>query len=229
MDSVRDILSNLCDNLSNVINDYKDSISKIEEEEKFIQVLGDVVNYCKSDCLLLPFYDESILYDVLEHVFPSGNEIKKVKTAKYLINASKSVDKENFLQYNDSVKDLEKICKKLNSEYEKKLSNNKLKTDKDEYNNKISEYSDFLNIVGEEEFSGLISDIDLFQEIVDLCEFSDEQVDILLTLAIKCNLNFLDNNGIVVDEVHSDIVDMKNENNKMQEEIKNLSNLLGNE
>ncbi len=229
MNSVSDILSSLRDKLNNVISEYNDSISKIEEDEKFIQVLGDVVNYCKSDCLLLPFYDESILNDVIDHIFPSGNEIKKIKTAKYLIEASKSVDKEKFLQYNDSVKDLEKICKKLNSEYEKMLSNEKLKTDKKNFNNKISEYTSFLNIVGDDEFSGLISDIDLFQEIIDLCKFSDEEIDSLLSLAIKCNLKYLDDNGIIVDDVHSDIVDMKNENDKMQEEIKNLSDLLGNE
>ena len=229
MNSVSDILSSLRDKLNNVISEYNDSISKIEEDEKFIQVLGDVVNYCKSDCLLLPFYDESILNDVIDHIFPSGNEIKKIKTAKYLIEASKSVDKEKFLQYNDSVKDLEKICKKLNSEYEKKLSDEKLNNDKENFNNKISEYTSFLNIVGDDEFSGLISDIDLFQEIVELCKFSDEEIDSLLSLAIKCNLKYLDDNGIIVDDVHSDIVDMKNENDKMQEEIKNLSDLLGNE
>ena len=229
MNSVSDILSSLRDKLNNVISEYNDSISKIEEDEKFIQVLGDVVNYCKSDCLLLPFYDESILNDVIDHIFSSGNEIKKIKTAKYLIEASKSVDKEKFLQYNDSVKDLEKICKKLNSEYEKKLSDEKLNNDKENFNNKISEYTSFLNIVGDDEFSGLISDIDLFQEIVELCKFSDEEIDSLLSLAIKCNLKYLDDNGIIVDDVHSDIVDMKNENDKMQEEIKNLSDLLGNE
>lgn len=230
MDSVKSALSKLKKNLDSIINDYKNSVSEIEKEEEFIQVLGDVVNYSKSDCLLLPFYDETILSRVFEKVFPlSTSEIKKIKTAKYLIEASKSVDKSNFLQYNNSVQDLEEINNKLSSTYEELLADDHLKKDKDDYNNKISLFSGLVDIIGEEDFSALISDIDLFEEAINLCKFKDEEINTLLNVAITSNLKYLDSNGIISEEVHSDIVDMKNENNKMQEEIENLSNLLGNE
>lgn len=230
MDSVKSVLSKLKKKLDKVIDDYKNSVSEIEKEEEFVQVLGDVVNYSKSDCLLLPFYDETILSRVFEKVFPlSTSEIKKIKTAKYLIDASKSVDKSNFLQYNNAVQDLEEINNKLSSVYEEKLSDDKLKNDKENYVNKISLYSDLASIIGDDEFTALISDIDLFEEVIDLCKFKDEEVNTLLNIAIKSNLKYLDSNGIISEEVHSDIIDMKNENDRMQEEIENLSNLLGNE
>lgn len=230
MDSVKSALSKLKKNLDSIINDYKNSVSEIEKEEEFIQVLGDVVNYSKSDCLLLPFYDETILSRVFEKVFPlSSSELKKIKTAKYLIEASKSVDKSNFLQYNNSVQDLEEINNKLSSTYEELLSDEHLKNDKENYSNKISLFSGLLDIIGDDEFSALISDIDLFEEAINLCKFKDEEINTLLNVAIKSNLKYLDSNGIISEDVHSDIADMKNENDKMQEEIKNLSNLLGNE
>ena len=107
MDNVS-VLSKFKLDLEKIISEYKDKVSEIETEEEFIMTLGDVVNYCKSDCLLLPFYDEEILSKVFERVFPlSSNEMNKIKTAKYLIDASKTVDKGNFPQYNDFVKDLE--------------------------------------------------------------------------------------------------------------------------
>ena len=102
MDSVEEVLSKFKNGLEKVINNCKDSISDIEKEEEFIRNLGDLVNYSKSDCLLLPFYDETMLSRIFEKIFPlSTTEMNKIKTAKYLIEVSKSVDKENFQQYND--------------------------------------------------------------------------------------------------------------------------------
>ena len=124
---------------------------------------------------------------------------------------------------------MEEINNKLSSVYEEKLSDDKLKNDKENYVNKISLYSDLASIIGDDEFTALISDIDLFEEVIDLCKFKDEEVNTLLNIAIKSNLKYLDSNGIISEEVHSDIIDMKNENDRMQEEIENLSNLLGNE
>lgn len=226
MDSVRGVLSKLKRGLDSVIDEYKKSVSDIEKEEDFIQILGDVVNYSKSDCLLLPFYDETILSRVFDRLFPSSSYMKKLKTARYLIDASKSVDKSNFLQYNNSVKDLEEINGKLIKIYDEMLSNDKLKTDKENYLNKINLYSDFVVTISDDEFTAIISDIDLFQEMVELCNFKDEELNILLSCAIKCNLKFLDSNGVITTEVHSDIADMKSDNDKMQEEINNLSDLL---
>lgn len=226
MDSVRGVLSKLKRGLDSIVDEYKKSVSDIEKEEEFIQVLGDVVNYSKSDCLLLPFYDETILSGVIERLFPSSSYMKKIKTAKYLIDASKSVDKSNFLQYNNAVKDMEEINDKLIKIYDDMLSNDKLKSDKENYLNKINLYSDFSVIISDDEFSSMISDIDLFEEIVGLCNFKDEELNILLNCAIKSNLKYLDSNGIISSDVHSDIAEMKNDNDKMQEEINNLSVLL---
>lgn len=226
MDSVRGVLSKLKRGLDTIIDEYKKSVSDIQGEEDFIQVLGDVVNYSKSDYLLLPFYDETILSKVLERLFPSSSYMKKIKTAKYLIDASKSVDRDNFLQYNNAIKEVEDINSKLIKNYDELLSDDKLKTDKENYLNKIEAYSSFSEIIGDDEFTALISDIDLFEEIVDLCKFKDEELSVLLSCAIKSNIKYLDNNGIISEEVHSDIADMKSENDKIQEEIKNLSDLL---
>lgn len=226
MDSVRGVLSKLRRGLDSIIDEYKKSVSDIEKEEEFIQVLGDVINYSKSDCLLLPFYDETILSRVFDRLFPSCSYMKKIKTAKYLIDASKSVDKSNFLQYNNAVSDIEEINDKLVKIYDDMLSNDKLKSDKENYLDKINVYSDFLSIISDDEFSSLISDIDLFEEIVSLCNFKDEELNVLLNCAIKSNLKFLDDNGIISSDVDSDIIDMKNDNDLMQEEINNLSVLL---
>lgn len=229
MDSVVSVLSKFKNNLDSIINDYKSSVSDIEKEEEFIQILGDVVNYSKSDSLLLPFYDETILSRVMERVFPlSTSEKNKIKTAKYLIEASKSVDKSNFLQYNNAVKDLEDINEKLSLYYDNLLSDSDLKSNKDDYLNKIDMYTGILNIIGKDEFLSLISDVDLFEEVINLCKLSDDEINILLNVAIKCNLKYLDSNGVIV-ENNSDIVDLKSDNDKIQEEIRNLSNLLGNE
>ena len=141
MDNVKDIMSKFKKNLDKIIVDYKNRISEIEKEEEFIQVLGDLVNYSKSDSLLLPFYDETILSRVFERVFPlSATELNKIKAAKYLIEASKDVDKGHFPQYHDAVKDVESINKKVNKFYEKLLSNDKMKVEKDETILKIENF-----------------------------------------------------------------------------------------
>ena len=225
MDNEMYIISKFKSNLDSIITDYKDKISHIEEEEDFIITLGDVVNYSKSDFLLLPFYDETILSRVFGRVFPLSNtEYNKIKTAKYLIDASDSVDKSHFPQYNDSVKDVESINKKLNKFYEKLLSDDKLKNDKEDFTNKIERYSSISNLIDEKGFTSFIEDVDLFEEVINLCELSNEEINVILNEAIKSNLVFLDSNGVIVDD---DIDDMKKENSKIQSEISDLSNLLG--
>ena len=227
MEDVMDLMSKFKSKLDDIIVEYKDKISDIEKEQDFIQVLGDLVNYSKSDCLLLPFYDVTILSRVFERIFPLSNtEMNKIKTAKYLFEASKDVDKSHFPQYNESVEDIKEIDKKINKYYDKLLSNDKLSSDKEEALLNVEKFSSIYDIIGDDKFTGLISNIDAFEEAIGLCKLSDEEVNILLNVAIKCNLEFLDSNGIVIDNVDSD---MKEENSIFQDKISDLSNLLGDE
>ena len=229
MDNVKDVMSKFKKNLDKIIVDYKNRISEIEKEEEFIQVLGDLVNYSKSDSLLLPFYDETILSRVFERVFPlSTTELNKIKAAKYLIEASKDVDKGHFPQYHDAVKDVESINKKVNKFYEKLLSNDKMKVEKDETILKIEKFSKILSIIGDDKFNGFIDDVDAFEEANNLCDMSKDDINIILNVAIKSNLEYLDSNGILIEDVQ-DINDMKEQNNVIQDKISDLSNLLGDE
>lgn len=228
MDNVKDILSKFKDNLDSIISDYKKKISEIEKEEEFIVTLGDVVNYCKSDNLLLPFYDETILSRVFERVFPlSNSEYNKIKTAKYLIDSSKTVDKSHFPQYNDSINDLNSICDKLKKFYQKLLSNDSLKKDKEEFNNNIDSYSKIFSIIGESEFTSLIDDVDLFEDVIDVCDLSSEEINVILNVAIRDNLNFLDSSGVLIEDDDVELKNMKEQNNKFKSEISDLNNLLG--
>jgi len=228
MDNVMDVLSKFKDNLDSIISDYKEKISEIEKEEEFIVTLGDVVNYCKSDHLLLPFYDETILSRVFERVFPLSNiELNKIKTAKYLIEASKSVDKESFPQYNEAVNDLDGIFKKINKSYNKMLSDESLKKNKEEFSSKIDSYSKIYSIIDTNCFSALIEDVDLFEEIIGACKLSEDEINVLLNVAIKCNLEFLDSAGVLIEEDDTDIKNMKEQNSKFKSEINDLNNLLG--
>ena len=229
MDNVKDIMSKFKKDLDKIIVDYKNRISEIEKEEDFIQVLGDLVNYSKSDSLLLPFYDETILSRVFERVFPlSTTELNKIKAAKYLIEASKDIDKGHFPQYHDAVKDVESINKKVNKYYEKLLSNDKLKTEKDDTSLKIDKFSKVFAVIGEDKFVGFIDDVDAFEEAINLCDMSKDDINIILNVAIKSNLEYLDSNGIIIEDVE-DINDMKEQNNVIQDKISDLSNLLGDE
>lgn len=229
MDNVKDVMSKFKKNLDKIIVDYKNRISEIEKEEEFIQVLGDLVNYSKSDSLLLPFYDETILSRVFERVFPlSTTELNKIKAAKYLIEASKDVDKGHFPQYHDAVKDVESINKKVNKFYEKLLSNDKMKVEKDETILKIEKFSKILSVIGDDKFNGFIDDVDAFEEANNLCDMSKDDINIILNVAIKSNLEYLDSNGILIEDVQ-DINDMKEQNNVIQDKISDLSNLLGDE
>ena len=229
MDNVKDIMSKFKKNLDKIIVDYKNRISEIEKEEEFIQVLGDLVNYSKSDSLLLPFYDETILSRVYERVFPlSDTELNKIKAAKNLIEASKDVDKGHFPQYHDAVKDVESINKKVNKFYEKLLSNDKMKVEKDETILKIEKFSKILSVIGDDKFNGFIDDVDAFEEANNLCDMSKDDINIILNVAIKSNLEYLDSNGILIEDVQ-DINDMKEQNNVIQDKISDLSNLLGDE
>ena len=227
MENVKDILSKFKGNLDSVIVDYKNKISEIEKEEDFIHVLSDLVNYSKSDSLLLPFYDETILSRVFERVFPlSSNELSKMKTAKYLIEACKDINKDKFPQYKEAVTEVEEINKKINSFYEKLLSDDNLSSEKEELGSKVDKFSIVFNNIGEEKFNDLIEDIDTFEETVNCSDLSDKEINVLLNVAIRSNLEYLDSNGIVVNDVDNEIVE---ENNIIQDKISDLSNLLGDE
>ena len=227
MDNVMEVLSKFKDNLDGIIADCKSKIDDIKKEKEFIQVLGDVVNYSKSDYLLLPFYDESILSTVFERVFPlSSAEINKIKAAKYLIEASKSVDKDHFLQYNNAVKDVKSINNKLSKFYEKLLADNKLENEENDINLKIENYSKIYDSISDEGFSGLIDDVDLFEEVIKSCDLSNDEINVILNIAIKDNLKFLDSNGVMSEMVNDDIIDMKEQNNVFQDSINDLSSLL---
>ena len=226
-DNVMGVLSKFRDNLDSIISSYKEKISDIEKEEEFIVTLGDVVNYCKSDHLLLPFYDETILSRVFERVFPLSNaEYNKVKTAKYLIESSKSIDKGHFPQYNDSVKDMDSIFDKLSNKYDKMLSNDDLKKDKDDFSTKVDSYSRILSCIDENGFNALIDDVDLFEEVINACDLSKDEINVILNVAIKSNLEFLDSSGVLIEDDDIDIKDMKEQNNKFKDEISDLNNLL---
>ena len=225
MVNVIDVMSKFKSNLDSIINDYKNKISDIEKEEEFIITLGDVVNYCKSDSLLLPFYDETILSKVFDRVFSLSNvEFNKIKTAKYIFESSESIDKSHFPQYNNSVNDVQDINDRLSKYYDKLLSDEKLKSNKDDYSLKVESYSKMLNIIGEEKFNGYIDDVNLFEEVINACSLSNDEVNLILNIAIACNLEYLDSSGVFVD--NEDIVSLKEENNKFQDEISDLSNLL---
>ena len=170
-----------------------------------------------------------MLSRIFEKIFPlSTTEMNKIKTAKYLIEASKSVDKENFQQYNDAVKDLKNINEKIEKNYEKLLADDKIKTDKETYTKKLNDYTNILNVVGKDEFTGLIQDIDAFEETINESDLKEEEINTMLNVAITCNLKYLDSNGVVVSD-NAEIQTLKEDNNRMQEEIQNLSNLLGDE
>lgn len=229
MDSVTNVLSKFKNSLDSIINDYKEKVSEIEKEEEFKEMLGDIVNYSKSDCLLLPFYDETMLSKALERIFPlSSTEKNKIKTAKYLIEASKDVDKEQFPQYNTAVKELNEINKKISDYYEKLLTDDKSKSEKETLLNQINLYTELYEKINDEEFTSIIDNTDIFKEAVETSKLSNEEISILLNIAIKSNLKYLDASGIVTND-NNDIISMKNENDKMQEEIKDLSSLLGKE
>ena len=229
MDNVKDVLSEFKKNLDMIIVDYKNKISDIEKEEDFIQVLGDLVNYSKSDSLLLPFYDETILSRVFERVFPlSSTELNKLKAAKYLIDASKDVDKSHFPQYHYAFNYVEYINKKINKFYEKLLSNDDIKVEKEDAISKVERFTGIYDIIGDDKFNGLVDDVDSFEEAINLCDISKEDINILLNVAIKSNLEYLDSNGVIIDNVE-DIDAMKEQNNVIQDKISDLSNLLGDE
>ena len=59
-------------------------------------------------------------------------------------------------------------------------------------------------------------------------DISKEDINILLNVAIKSNLEYLDSNGVIIDNVE-DIDAMKEQNNVIQDKISDLSNLLGDE
>lgn len=227
MESETIVLSKFKENLGKVIEEYKNNIVEIEKEEDFIRTLGDLINYCKSDVMLLPFYDITILSRVFERIFPlSKTEINKINSAKYLIEASSNIDKNNFLQYNNAIEDVNKINDKINEFYENLMKDNNLINEKDNYNLLIEKYSKIYSIIDEYSFNDLIDDIDLFQEIVYLCSLNDDEINLLLDIAIKNNLEFLNNNGILTTEVDEDILNMKDSNYKVQEAINDLNNLL---
>ena len=119
--------------------------------------------------------------------------------------------------------------KKNISDIDKLLSDDKLKKDKEEFESKVDSYSKLFEIIDEEKFNGLIEDVDVFEEAIDKCKLSKDEISLILNIAIKCNLEFLDSSGMVVDDVDDDINNMKEQNNKIQDQISDLSNLLGDE
>lgn len=217
MDNVM-LLSKFKSGLGDIINDFNDKIVDVEKKEEFLQVLSDLVNYSKSDALLLPFYDENLLSDVFKVVFPIfSSHMNKLKVAKYLIESSEGVDKEHFPQYNDAVKDLNDINNDLIKYYEDLVSNNSYASDKENYNVMISKYTSILDLIGEDSFTSLIDDIDLFHDSLYECNFSSEEINKILNIAIISNLNYLNDNGVL--DVQEDV------DNTLKEATRNLSEL----
>ena len=69
----------------------------------------------------------------------------------------------------------------------------------------------------------------MFEECINVCELSDDEINIILNVAIKSNLVFLDSSGVVIEDSVDEISEMKKQNDIFQDEIADLSNLLGNE
>ncbi len=217
MNNVINAMSKFKTNLGNFIDEYKNELEHIEKEEEFIRTLSDVINYSKNDILLLPFYDQTILSRIFERISPlSSNEMNKIKTAKYLIEASKSVDKSHFLQYNNAVKDIKNIFDNINSYYEKMLADETLKTNKEKYSSIVENYEIIYNKIGEDSFKSIIDDVDLFEETITNCKLENEDISTILNIAIKDNLKYLDTAGISIEK----------KDNKSQDEIYDLSHLL---
>ncbi len=230
MDNKENILSKFRNNLESIINDYKNKINEIEKEEEFIRTLGDLINYCKSDVLMLPFYDETILSSIFERVFAlSTNEYNKTKTAKYLIEASKNVDKSHFPQYNSAVEEVQNIYNSISIFYENKLNDNSLTVNKNNYNTIIENYTDVTNKTSENGFNNLIENIEVFFEVLNNSGLTPEEINDILNIAIISNLKYLEENGTINIDIAEDIQDLKEENNKIKSDIENLSNLLGDE
>lgn len=221
MNNVRDVLSKFKDNLDGIITNYRVKVSDIEKEEDFNRVLSDFINYCESDVLLLPFYDETLLGRIFDRVFSDSlDEIKKVKTAKYLIDASKSVDTSNFPQYNDSVSKIKSIFKSIDSFYRDRVENSTFASDKENYNSIISSYSVIFDLIGIDGFNGLIEDIDLFERVINDCDLQSSDINEILSVAIVSNLGYLDRSGVV------DVNDVS-DNSLLESNINSLSNMLG--
>lgn len=217
MNNVINAMSKFKTNLGNFIDEYKNELEHIEKEEEFIRTLSDVINYSKNDILLLPFYDQTILSRIFERISPlSSNEMNKIKTAKYLIEASKSVDKSHFLQYNNAVKDIKNIFDNINSYYEKMLADETLKTNKEKYSSIVENYEIIYDKIGEDSFKSIIDDVDLFEETITNCKLENEDISTILNIAIKDNLKYLDTAGISIEK----------KDNKSQDEIYDLSHLL---
>lgn len=228
MDNKVEIFSKFKNNLDNYINEYKNKLEEIASEEEFIQSLGDLINYCKSDVLLLPFYDEEILTSILNRIFPlSNNEINKIKTAKYLIEASKTIDKSHFVQYNKSIKEIETIFNNINTYYENKLNDETIKTNKEDYESIVNNYTKIYEKIEGQNFNNIIDDVDLFEQVLKDSSLEMNEINIILNTAITDNLKYLDNNGIINVEIDNDIKDLKEENNKIQKDISDLNDLLG--
>ena len=85
-----------------------------------------------------------------------------------------------------------------------------------------------MSVIGDDKFNGFIDDVDAFEEANNLCDMSKDDINIILNVAIKSNLEYLDSNGILIEDVQ-DINDMKEQNNVIQDKISDLSNLLGDE
>lgn len=223
MSNVNDILASFKSSLYNIISDYKDKVIEIEQEEEFNVVLSDFVNYCESDILLLPFYDVSILEKIFERVFDSvDDEFSKIKTARYLIEASKSVDKSHFSQYNDAVDSIKDMYSTIRDFYEKRLHDSSLASDREEYSSIINDYSIIYGLIGDDMFNALIEDVDLFERAINGCELSLEDVSVLLSTAIVSNLAYLDGNGVV--SINNEyFID----NSLLESNIQDLNNLLG--
>ncbi|MBP3920191.1 MAG: hypothetical protein J6D28_01355 [Bacilli bacterium] len=214
------LLSKLKNNLGNIISDYKNKINEIEEKEKFLQILSDLVNYSKSDVLLFPFYDENILEQILEVVFPVFNStLNKIKTAKYLIESSKNVDRQHFPQYNNIIKELEQINNDIIKYYENIITTNNYATEKEQYSQTIEKYTTIDALIGEEKFIGLIENIDLFHEIIYQCKLDNNEINKILNIAIENNLNYLNENGILEIE---EPINNKEETQKLNE-LENIS------
>ena len=108
------------------------------------------------------------------------------------------------------------------------LSNDDIKVEKEDAISKVERFTGIYDIIGDDKFNGLVDDVDSFEEAINLCDISKEDINILLNVAIKSNLEYLDSNGVIIDNVE-DIDAMKEQNNVIQDKISDLSNLLGDE
>lgn len=216
--------------LINNINSYNNTLFSIKDEEDLIVELSEIIEKCKNDVTVLPFFDENKLskifsndiFDYLDYT----SIIKKLKIAKYLIENSEGIDIENFQQYKEAMEEVNVIFSEIQEKYEMLVNDDERLYIKNETENLLNSANELLSLTGDDSFNGLIKDTDFFESILMQSELSDKQIDDILSISIASNLNYLKNSGTIVEIPNDDIEKLKKENDEIKEAIDKFNKLL---